>query len=87
MASLSSLAKMILQPLRDAFGKPVRVNSAFRSEAVNGAVGGTATSRNRLWQVADIYTLGMTSVEVAKTIVALGLRFDQVSACAKLVTS
>ena len=78
VASLRSLAEMILQPLRDALGKPVRVNSAFRSEAVNRAVGGTATSQHRLGQAADIHVQGMTSVEVAKTIVALGLPFDQV---------
>jgi len=34
VASLSLLAKKILQPLRDALGQPVLVNSAFRSEAV-----------------------------------------------------
>ncbi|MFX1725351.1 D-Ala-D-Ala carboxypeptidase family metallohydrolase [Stenotrophomonas sp. AS1] len=77
VASLRSLAEMILQPLRDALGKPVRVNSAFRSEAVNRAVGGTATSQHRLGQAADIHVPGMTSVEVAKKIVALGLPFDQ----------
>jgi hypothetical protein len=78
VASLRSLAEMILQPLRDAIGKPVRVNSAFRSEAVNRAVGGTATSQHRLGQAADIHVPGMTSVELAKKIVALGLPFDQV---------
>jgi len=78
VASLRLLAEMILQPLRDALGKPVRVNSAFRSEAVNRAVGGTATSQHRLGQAADIHVPGMTSVEVAKKIVALGLPFDQV---------
>ncbi len=78
VASLRSLAEYILQPLRDALGKPVRVNSAFRSEAVNRAVGGTATSQHRLGQAADVHVPGMTSTEVAKKIVALGLPFDQV---------
>jgi len=78
VASLRSLAEMILQPLREALGRPVRVNSAFRSEAVNQAVGGTATSQHRLGEAADIQVPGMTSVEVARTIVALGLPFDQV---------
>ena len=63
VASLRSLAEMILQPLRDALGKPARVNSAFRSEAVNRAVGGTATGQHRLGQAADIHVPGMTSVE------------------------
>lgn len=37
--NLAHLAREILQPLRDALGQPVLVNSAFRSEAVNRAVG------------------------------------------------
>lgn len=78
VASLRTLAEMILQPLRDTLGKPVRVNSAFRSEAVNRAVGGRATSQHRLGQAADIDVPGMTSVELATKIVALGLPFDQV---------
>jgi len=78
IANLRMLAEKVLQPLRDALGKPVRVNSAFRSQAVNRAVGGTATSQHRLGQAADIHVPGMTSVELARKIVALGLPFDQV---------
>lgn len=78
VASLRSLAKLILQPLRDALGQPVMVSSAFRSDTVNRAVGGTATSQHRLGQAADIRVSGMSSVELAKKILALGLPFDQV---------
>lgn len=78
VASLRSLAEMVLQPLRDALGQPVLVNSAFRSEAVNRAVGGTATSQHRLGQAADIRVPGMSSIDLARKIVALGLPFDQV---------
>jgi len=78
IVNLRQLAQKILQPLRDAIGKPVRVNSAFRSEAVNRAVGGTATSQHSLGQAADIHVPGMPSVELARTIVRLGLPFDQV---------
>jgi zinc D-Ala-D-Ala carboxypeptidase len=78
IANLRMLTERVLQPLRDALGKPVRVNSAFRSEAVNRAVGGTATSQHRLGQAADIHVPGMSSVELAKKIVELGLPFDQV---------
>ena len=78
VANLKALASKILQPLRDSLGKPVLVNSAFRSEAVNRAVGGTATSQHRLGQAADIWVPGMSSTELAKHIVAIGLPFDQV---------
>jgi len=75
---LRSLAEKILQPLRDDLRRPVLVNSAFRSERVNRAVGGTASSQHRLGQAADIRVDGMTSRALAQRIVDLGLPFDQV---------
>lgn len=78
IAHLRALAEKVLQPLRNALGKPVLINSAFRSEAVNRAVGGSATSQHRLGQAADIRVPGMPSLELARKIVALGLPFDQV---------
>lgn len=78
VASLRALATKILQPLRDSLGKPVLINSAFRSEAVNRSVGGTATSQHRLGQAADIRVEGMSSKELARKIVLLNLPFDQV---------
>lgn len=77
VAHLRALAENILQPLRDALGKPITVNSAFRSDEVNRAVGGSPTSQHRLGQAADIVVAGMTSLELAQRIVELGLPFDQ----------
>ena len=54
---LKKLAIEILQPIRDALGKPIKVNSAFRSEKVNKAVGGVPSSQHRLGEAADL-TLG-----------------------------
>lgn len=51
---LTKLCKKILQPVRDAFGKPIIVTSGFRSEALNKAVGGVSTSQHRFGQAADI---------------------------------
>lgn len=50
IAQLRMLAEKVLQPLRNALGKPVLISSAIRSEALNRAVGGTATSQRRLAQ-------------------------------------
>lgn len=47
------LATYILQPIRDKFG-PVVINSAFRSDAVNKAVGGVKTSQHSKGEAADI---------------------------------
>lgn len=74
---LKALAVNILQPLRDAIGKPVHINSAFRSESVNRLVGGSPTSQHRLGQAADIRVDGMTSKQVAKKIIELKLPYDQ----------
>lgn len=77
IAHLRALAVNILQPLRDALGKPVTINSAFRSESVNRLVGGSSTSQHRLGQAADIRVDGMTSRQVCKKIVELKLPYDQ----------
>ena len=54
---LRQLAVNILQPIRDALEKPIKVNSAYRSEKVNKAVGGVSNSQHRLGEAADL-TLG-----------------------------
>lgn len=54
---LIKLAKEVLQPIRDAWKSPIVVNSAFRSETVNKAVGGSKTSQHKLGEAADI-TIG-----------------------------
>lgn len=51
---LRKLAEDILQPIRDRWRSPIVVNSAYRSEAVNKAVGGVPTSQHRLGEAADI---------------------------------
>lgn len=54
---LRRLAQEILQPIRDAWRSPIIVNSAYRSEKVNKAVGGVKNSQHRLGEAADI-TIG-----------------------------
>ena len=51
---LRKLAEDILQPIRDRWRSPIVVNSAYRSEAVNKAVGGVPNSQHRLGEAADI---------------------------------
>lgn len=51
---LTKLCKNILQPIRDAYGKPIIVTSGFRNDALNRAVGGVSTSQHRFGQAADI---------------------------------
>jgi len=59
-------------------GKPIMVNSAFRSESVNTAVGSKNTSDHRRGCAADIRVPGMTPDEVVKAIIASDLPYQQV---------
>jgi zinc D-Ala-D-Ala carboxypeptidase len=59
-------------------GKPIMINSAYRSKQVNDAVGSKDTSQHRLGCAADIRVPGMTPDQVTKAIMGSGLPFDQV---------
>jgi hypothetical protein len=59
-------------------GKPIMVNSAFRSEAVNNAVGSRNTSQHRIGCAADIRVPGVTPDEVVKAVIASGIEYDQI---------
>ena len=72
LAGLLELVKVALG------GKPVMVNSAFRSKQVNDAVGSKDTSQHRLGCAADIRVPGMTPDQVVKTVIAAKLPFDQI---------
>lgn len=74
---LRLLATKILQPLRDALGKAITVNSAYRSPQVNARVGGVATSQHSRGEAADIRVEGMSPLELAKFIRDLKLPYDQ----------
>lgn len=74
--NLNLLIENILQPLRDAYGKPITINCGYRCPRTNQAVKGAATSQHLTGQAADI-TGG--SIEANKVIFELAkkLPFDQ----------
>jgi hypothetical protein len=55
--NLTQLVNNVLQPLRDLLGKPIQVNSGFRSLAVNTAIGGAPKSQHCNGEAADINSL------------------------------
>ena len=77
-ANLMRLAEFLEQVKTVLGGKPIMVNSAFRSEAVNNACGSKNTSQHRLGCAADLRVPGMTPDEVVKTIIASELQYDQI---------
>lgn len=52
--ALERLVDNILDPLREAFGNPVVVNSGFRCFSLNALVGGAKDSQHRYGEAADI---------------------------------
>jgi uncharacterized protein YcbK (DUF882 family) len=57
-----------LQKIREYVGKPIRINSAYRSEAHNEAIGGVKTSQHILGKAADITIDTFTPDEVVSII-------------------
>lgn len=78
VANLTRLANFLEKLKVVLGGKPIMVNSAFRSEAVNTAVGSKNTSDHRRGCAADIRVPGMTPDEVVRAIIASGLAYQQV---------
>jgi putative chitinase len=76
--NLNRLASFLEEVKTVLGGKPIMVNSAFRSKAVNDAVGSKDTSQHRVGCAADIRVPSMTPDEVVKAIIASGIGYDQV---------
>jgi uncharacterized protein YcbK (DUF882 family) len=77
VANLVRVAEL-LEQVRALLGKPILVNSAFRSKQVNDAVGSRDTSQHRLGCAADIRVPGLTPKQVVQACIDANLPFDQV---------
>jgi uncharacterized protein YcbK (DUF882 family) len=78
LSNLTRLAEFLEKVKTVLGGKPIMVNSAFRSKVVNDAVGSKDTSQHRVGCAADLRVPGMTPDEVVKAIIASGIGYDQV---------
>ena len=78
IANMTLLVDHILDPIREAWGKPIKINSGYRSKALNSKVGGSKTSDHMLGRAADI-TAGSTAQnkKLFDLILTLGLQYDQ----------
>lgn len=82
--SVKALVDTVIQPLRDAWGAPLAINSGYRCPEVNAAVGGVPTSQHTKGEAADVCPFGRNGhgdIEVVKNLARLardlGLPFDQ----------
>lgn len=75
--NLTALVDNVLDPLREWYGKPIRVNSGYRCPALNNAVGGVANSQHLTGQAADIDTDGTAENRKLMRYIEENLDFDQ----------
>ncbi|MBF0651298.1 peptidase M15 [Dysgonomonas sp. GY75] len=73
--NLTALAKRLLQPLRDIYNEPFIINSGFRSQETNKAVGGVPNSQHTKGQAADVQVKDPRKLLAA--LLGSGLDFDQ----------
>lgn len=76
--NLKRLAEMLEEVKTLLDGKPIMINSGFRSKAVNDAVGSKDSSQHRVGCAADIRVPGLTPDQVVKAIIGSPIAFDQI---------
>lgn len=75
--NIVALVENVLQPLRDAWGQPLFINSGYRCPELNShsAIGGSKTSQHVTGQAADVAS--SNPYELAKLAKRLNLPYDQ----------
>ena len=80
--NIEALVAEVLDPVREAYGKPIYVNSGYRCEAHNRKVGGVPRSQHIVGEAADI-SLRLTAYSLQDELMKLALiikeqgKFDQ----------
>lgn len=76
--NLENLVKNVLDPLREAYGKPIGVYSGYRSNALNKAVNGAKNSQHLTGTAADIHGANTTeNRRLYDLVLRMQLPFDQ----------
>lgn len=81
--NIKALVEDILQPLRDAWGGPLFINSGYRCPELNKAVGGVATSQHTKGQACDVACTDPYAL--AKLVKRMRLDVDQMGVYASFV--
>ena len=74
--NLIHLAKTVLQPVREHFGKPVAISSGYRSPALCEAIGSSSKSQHAKGEAADFEIPGVDNMQLAAWI-SKNTIFDQ----------
>lgn len=78
--NLNALVDNLLDPLRELYGKPIFVNSGYRSKKLNMLIGGVSNSQHMTGEAADIEGFDRSVKENKKLFELIknsGLPFDQ----------
>ena len=78
--NIQLLVKYVLQPLRDALGKPIKITSGYRSENLNKLIKGSKKSQHTKGMAADIQFKVdgvMNNKMIWDKVIELDLPFDQ----------
>ena len=76
MVAVERLVKELLQPLRDLYGRAIRISSGYRCAELNRLVGGVAASQHLRGEAADCVVTG-DAAGLLKVLEGSGLVFDQ----------
>lgn len=78
---LTELIENILDPLREAWGSPIKITSGYRGLALNKAVGGSTTSAHNAGYAADMVPANGKITEFKKFVMDWlkknDIKFDQ----------
>lgn len=77
LANAGYLIEKVLDPVREWYGKPIYVNSGYRCEALNKAVGGVADSYHLTGCAADIDTYSKEGNEAVFAYIRTHLPFTE----------
>jgi hypothetical protein len=78
LQNMQLLAEKVFEPLREHFGVPIAINSFFRSQKLNKAIGGATGSQHTQGRAIDIDdTLGGVSNKQMFDWIRENLDFDQ----------
>lgn len=75
--NLRYLVEAVLDPLREAYGKPIYVNCGYRCPELNKAVGGSRTSQHLTGLAADIHVKGESNAVLYELVKKYRLPYDQ----------
>ena len=78
LENLKRLAEFLEEVKQTLGGRPIMVNSAFRSKQVNDAVGSKDSSQHRIGCAVDIRVPELTPDQVVRAVIASSLAYDQV---------